>query len=84
VATVKRCTVSSPRPVEFVDLYPTLIDLCALPPPGHALAGRSLRPLLNDPVAPWDKPAFTQGQRRTVAGRSVRTARWPGTASAPG
>jgi len=47
-----------PRTVEFVDIYPTLVDLCGLTtPPG--LEGRSLVPLLNRPDAAWKKPAFT-------------------------
>jgi len=46
------------RPAGMIDLYPTLSDLCGLPPrPG--LEGRSLRPLLEDPAAPWDRPALT-------------------------
>jgi uncharacterized sulfatase len=72
---------TSGRTVELVDLYPTLTDLCGLPTtPG--LEGRSVRGLLDDPKAAWDKPAITQvvrggGQnaRRTV-GRSLRTERW--------
>jgi len=63
------------RTVELVDLYPTLADLCGLTP-RHALAGRSLRPLLDDPQAAWDKPAFTQVWRGTFPGYSVRTERW--------
>ncbi len=63
------------RTVELVDLYPTLADLCGLePPPG--LAGRSLRSLLDDPQAAWDKPAFTQVWRGAFPGHSVRTERW--------
>jgi uncharacterized sulfatase len=64
-----------PRLVEFVDLYPTLLDLCAIEQTG-ALAGTSLRPLLDSPEAPWDRPAFTQVQRSKIAGRTVRTERW--------
>jgi iduronate 2-sulfatase len=65
----------SSRTVELVDLYPTLADLCGLAPP-KTLAGESLKLLLDDPVAPWDKPAFTQVWRGTFPGYSVRTERW--------
>lgn len=68
------------RTVEAVDIYPTLADLCGIAPPKN-LAGRSLKPLLENPQATWDRPAFTQVQRgnsgaRTFTGRSVRTERW--------
>lgn len=67
------------RTVEFVDLYPTLADLCGLKPPAN-LEGRSLRPLLENPDGKWDKPAITQvlrgeGGSRSM-GYSVRTERW--------
>ena len=65
----------SPRLVEFVDVYPTLADLAGLTPPKN-LAGASLRPLLKDPMAAWDRPAFTQVSRGGSPGRSVRTPRW--------
>lgn len=65
----------SPRTVELLDLYPTLADLCGLTGV-PALAGRSLRPLLDDPRAVWEKPAFTQVWRGGFPGYSVRTERW--------
>ncbi|MHC4354255.1 MAG: sulfatase-like hydrolase/transferase, partial [Planctomycetota bacterium] len=61
--------------VEFVDIYPTLADLHRLRAPGD-LAGRSFAPLLRDPNLPWKEAAFTQVQRGTIAGYSVRTDRW--------
>jgi len=61
--------------VEFVDIYPTLTDLCSLQTPGN-LAGISLRPLLNNPELPGKQAAFTQVQRGKIAGHSVRTQRW--------
>jgi len=67
------------RTVEFVDLYPTLADLCGLRPPAN-LEGKSLRPLLENPKAEWSKPAITQVDRgrgsQGIMGYSVRTERW--------
>lgn len=63
-------------PVELVDLYPTVADYCGAAPP-HALAGRSLRPVLTDPARPHKDAAFTlvtRGPQRF--GRTVATARW--------
>lgn len=65
----------SPRIVEFVDVYPTLADLAGLKAPAN-LAGASLRPLLLNPDAAWDRPAYTQVERGGFPGRSVRTPRW--------
>lgn len=66
----------SSRTVELVDLYPTLSDLCGLAPP-QGVQGVSLKPLLEDPQAPWDHPAYTQVTRgKTIMGRTVRTERW--------
>lgn len=69
--------VPSPRVVELVDLYPTTTDLAlGVVPPG--LAGRSLRPLLDDPLRPWDHPACTQilrpGPDGLILGRALTTA----------
>jgi uncharacterized sulfatase len=63
------------RTVEFVDLYPTLADLAGLTPPRN-LEGASLKPLLEDPAKPWDRAAYTQVQRGSFPGYSVRTERW--------
>jgi len=63
------------RVVEFVDIYPTLVELCGTTlPPG--LEGRSLVPLLRNPGAAWEYPAFTLVAREDWLGRSVRTERW--------
>jgi uncharacterized sulfatase len=63
------------RLVELVDVFPTLVDLCELPKQNQ-LEGQSLRPLLENPAAPWKNAAYTQVQRGDVMGRSVRTERW--------
>jgi uncharacterized sulfatase len=71
---------ASGRTVEFVDIYPTLADLCGLSGVPTNLAGRSLRPLLRNPRARWDRPALTQVQRggggQPFMGYSVRDERW--------
>lgn len=67
------------RVVEFVDIYPTIVDLAGLNAP-TALDGVSLRPLLIEPERKWDRPAFTQilrpGDGRAIMGRAVTTERW--------
>ncbi len=67
------------RIVEFIDIYPTVAELCGLTPPDD-VDGISLVPLLEDPSAGWDGVAVTQvlrpGDGDPVMGRSVRTARW--------
>ena len=69
---------------EFVDIYPTLADLCGLPAPAH-LRGKSLQPILEDPARAGKPAAFTvshargkwKGRRgRRVLGYTVRTDRY--------
>ncbi len=68
---------SSPRIVELVDIYPTLVDLCDLPVP-EGLDGVSLEPLLENPHGEWERPAYTVWNERGkgITGVSVRTERW--------
>ena len=62
--------------VEFVDLYPTVADLCNLKIP-HDVAGLSLRSVLTVPEASVKDAAFTLVTRgRKLYGQSIRTARW--------
>ena len=61
--------------VELVDLYPTIADFCGTEPP-HALAGKSLRPLLENPSRPGKDAAFTLVTRGAQHGQTVRTDRW--------
>ena len=60
------------RPVELIDMYPTMADLCGLPEP-KGLEALSLRPVLEDPERPWKACAFTS---RAKGQRSLRTERW--------
>lgn len=61
--------------VEFVDIYPTLCELCGLPSP-EGLEGTSMAPLWDDPARPWKAAAFSQYPRGSVMGYSMRTARF--------
>ncbi len=61
--------------VEFVDIFPTVCEAAGVPVPGR-LDGVSLMPLLKQPDADWDRPAWSQVQFREAPGRSVRTGRW--------
>lgn len=49
--------LSCERPVSFMDLYPTLAELCGLQIPEHC-EGRNIVPLLKNPETPW-YPAVT-------------------------
>jgi arylsulfatase A-like enzyme len=60
------------RPVSLLDIYPTLIELCGLPPK-EGLEGQSLVPLLKDPGAEWERPALTTHGREN---HSIRSERW--------
>jgi iduronate 2-sulfatase len=75
VPSQKTAGQASSRPVELVDLFPTLADLAGLTPPSH-LEGVSLRPLIENPKAPWEHAAYTQVQRGANPGHSVRTEQW--------
>lgn len=68
--------------VETPDLFPTLLDLCGLPPLDVS-DGETLRPLLQDPDAPWSPVAYHlvdrwepdgKGGKRQIVGRAIRTA----------
>jgi uncharacterized sulfatase len=63
------------RPVEFLDIYPTVADLVGLGGVS-GLQGASLRPLLAKPDAAWDRPAYTSLRHERILGRSVRTERY--------
>jgi iduronate 2-sulfatase len=54
--------------VEFVDIYPTLADICGLPVP-KGLEGVSMTPLLAKPNRPWKKAVFSQYPRHRTSHR---------------
>jgi uncharacterized sulfatase len=63
------------RTVELLDLYPTLTEVTGMARPA-GLEGDSLLPLLRDPEAKWDKPAYTVVRRGEALGRAVHTERY--------
>lgn len=60
---------------EFVDIYPTLCELCGLDLPKH-LEGTSAAPLLANPDQPWKKAAFSQYPNGKLMGYTMRTDRY--------
>jgi arylsulfatase A-like enzyme len=60
------------RTVDFMSIYPTLTNVCGIPTPKH-VDGESIRPLLANPDAPWDRPARTTHMFNNHA---VRTEKW--------
>jgi iduronate 2-sulfatase len=71
-------------PVEFVDVYPTLAEVCGLPAPSK-IDGSSLKNFLDNPSAPAIDVAISQYPRRDPAtgtdimGYSIRDSRWRAT-----
>ena len=58
------------RVVEYIDLLPTLLDLCGLPEE-PVLDGRSLVPLLSEPDREWDHFAQITHLRGRNVGRGI-------------
>lgn len=59
--------------VELIDIYPSLCELCRLPPPDY-LEGTSFVPLFKSPDQPWKSAAFTC--LTDYSTRSIRTERY--------
>ena len=65
---------------EFVDIYPSLCDICGVAQPS-GLEGSSFIPLFEDPDRIWKRAAFSQYPRTIPGvgpgmGRSMRTQRY--------
>jgi arylsulfatase A-like enzyme len=68
------------RTVDYMSIYPTLMDLCGLPTPAH-VQGRSIRALLANPQMPWDHPAITTYRQNN---HTIRSEGWRYTRYADG
>ena len=79
VPGMKAAGQSSASPVEMLDFYPTLAELCGLSPPDN-LSGKSLAPALDDISKSPRKEAFTQYE----TGYSISTGRYRYTHWGPG
>src|SRR5690606_17807512 len=62
----------STQPAELLDIYPTLLELCSLPPRAD-LEGISLMPQLLDAATPRRRPAITSHNQGNHA---IRSERW--------
>jgi iduronate 2-sulfatase len=81
---VKSVGKISNAPVEMIDFYPTLADLCGMKKPKH-LSGVSLKPVLDDPSARPREAALTHYRRGAspnpnLVGYSIKTERFRYTA----
>ncbi len=65
------------RPVEALNIYPTVTELCNLPTP-TGQEGHSMTKLLNDPKADWNYPAYTVWREtgQNLTGIGVRVENW--------
>ena len=59
-------------PVSLIDMMPTMLDYCGVAEP-YAMAGRSLRPVIENPATPWEHPVLTTKDQKNHA---IRTSRW--------
>ncbi|MCH2206009.1 MAG: sulfatase [Lentisphaerales bacterium] len=63
------------KPVEFLNIYPTLAELAGLKTPTQ-VEGKSMVQLMKNPESNWQEPAFSQTKFRKAPGYSVRTEKW--------
>lgn len=61
--------------VDFVDIYPSLCEICGLELPSH-LEGTSFVPVMDKLDRPWKKAAISQYPRGKVMGYALKTDRY--------
>ena len=60
------------KPVNLLDIYPTLASLAGCKPPAKQLEGNDLSVLMKDPEAPWDEATVTTFGYKNYGVRSGR------------
>ena len=60
------------KPVNLLDIYPTLASLTGCEPPANQLEGNDLSVLMKDPEAPWDEATVTTFGYKNYGVRSGR------------
>ena len=63
---------TSAKPVNLLDIYPTLASLTGCEPPEGQLEGKDLTPLMKDPEADWDETTLTVFGYKNYGLRSER------------
>jgi arylsulfatase A-like enzyme len=63
---------TSARPVNLLDIYPTLASLTGIEPPEGQLEGNDLSVLMKDPDAAWDEATVTTFGYKNYGVRSER------------
>ncbi len=82
VPNAKNAGTKCDAPVEFIDVYPTLAELCGLPAATTRIDGTSLKHFLDNPSAPATDVAISQYPRKDqstgteLMGYSIRDTRW--------
>ncbi|MCB9258781.1 MAG: sulfatase [Ignavibacteriales bacterium] len=61
--------IKSDNPVQLIDIYPTLLDLCDLPP-NKMTEGHSLKSLINNTNKDWSNPAISFYGKGNIAIRN--------------
>jgi len=61
-----------PEPASLLDIYPTLLELCGLPP-NSRLEGLALTPQLKDPATLRERPAITSSY---FGNHAIRSRHW--------
>jgi len=61
--------------VEFIDIYPSLAEVCGLKIPSHC-QGKSFKPLLDEPTKSTKQETFSQYSKGGYKGYTVRNDRY--------